>query len=261
MFIQNVWAHRWLVLRLAISDFKMRFLGSSLGILWAFLLPLINIFVMWFAFEMGFKTKKVGNVPFILWLATGFCPWSFFSEFVIVGSQSIREKSFLVKKMVFPVELLPLIKALSSSIVLVFLTMVCMTLFLLYGHRPVLTWFQIPYYMLCVFCLGLVVVQPISAVVVFYIDALMLTNVLVQIGFWITPIFWSYDFLPEWAKLYVDLNPMSYIVNGFRDSFMTEVWFWQHGWETLYFWAFILFFEWAGMFLFRRLRPYFADVI
>lgn len=216
---------------------------------------------MWFAFQHGLKSGSVSGVPFVLWLVTGLFPWTFFSDSVSASMNSILEKSFLVKKMVFPVELLPLIKVIAASFVFVFLTAVMIVLFLAKGTGVTVYWLQLPYYMVCLAALVLSLSWITSAVVVFYRDLGQVINVCLQLGFWATPVFWNPEALPEDWRWIVFANPVNYVVNGFRDSLILErglIQSWRHG---LYFWACVIVTAWLGRKVYRRLRPHFADVL
>lgn len=259
--ISAVIKNRSLVWSLAKHDIKSRYLGSALGSIWIFVLPLINLAVMWFAFEKGLKVGKTNGVPFILFLVTGMFPWSFFSEAVSSASNAILEKSFLVKKVVFQVELLPVVKVVAAFILFLFLLSVMILTFLVYGYRPSMYWLQIPYYMICLLALVSAIAWVTSSVVVFYRDLGQVVAVALQIGFWATPIFWSPTLLPESLKFVTLLNPMAYIVGGFRDTFINQRWIWESPKEVLFFWGIVSLVTLWGLRLFSKLRPHFADVL
>jgi ABC-type polysaccharide/polyol phosphate export permease len=98
-------------------------------------------------------------------------------------------------------------------------------------------------------------------VVVFYRDLGQVIGMLIQIGFWITPIFWSPETLPEEFKFLFFFNPVSYVVMGYRNSLISKIWFWQEPWQTFYFWLLVFSLSIFGLFIFKRLRPHFADVL
>lgn len=260
-FLRELLRHRGIVWSLVKNDIRSRYLGSALGVIWIFILPLINLLIMWFAFEQGLKAGKQNGVPFILWLITGMFPWSFFSESVSTSTGSIIEKSFLVKKVVFNVELLPFVKIFSSFILFVFLFSIMVGVFLIYGFFPNLYWLQLPYYTICLICLIMSLSWLGSAVVIFYRDLNQLIAVGLQIGFWATPIFWSPELLPAHLKFITFINPVNYVVSGYRDSFIMQQWAWEKPWVTIYFWCFVYICSTLSLVVFRRLRPHFADVL
>jgi ABC-type polysaccharide/polyol phosphate export permease len=86
-------------------------------------------------------------------------------------------------------------------------------------------------------------------------------NILLQFGMWITPIMWDYHLFGESMLKYLKLNPFFYISEGYRDSMLNHVWFWEKPVLTLYFWLVALLIFAIGTALFKRLRPHFADVL
>jgi len=120
IFLTDLYKIRALIWQLTKRDFKSRYLGSYLGLLWAFIHPSVTIMVLWFVFQVGFKSRPVQNVPFILWLMSGIIPWFFFSEAFASASNSIVEYNYLVKKVVFRVSALPLVKILSATFIHLF---------------------------------------------------------------------------------------------------------------------------------------------
>ena len=92
-FIKELWSEKKLVWELAKNDCKARFSSSALGAVWTFLQPLINILVIWYVFEIGFKNPPVDDVPFIVWYLPAFLSWNFFSEGVSTSTTSQLEYS------------------------------------------------------------------------------------------------------------------------------------------------------------------------
>ena len=97
-----------MILSLAKSDFKKRFVGSYFGILWMFIQPLATILVYTLIFQVGFKSvPPVPGVPYVLWLIPGIIPWFYFQDSLLQGTGVLYEYNFLVKKVVFNVAMLP----------------------------------------------------------------------------------------------------------------------------------------------------------
>lgn len=260
-FFYSIFDQRKVIWSLVVNDIRTRYMGSIFGSLWVFVLPMLNISIMWFAFEHGLKQGGVNGTPFIVWLVAGMVPWIFFSDAVANSTGSIIEKSFLVKKIVFNVELLPLVKILASLILFIFLSIIMILLALGYGFYPDKYWFQLPYYMVCIISLVFALSWLTSSVVVFYRDFGQLIAVVLQVGFWATPVFWSVDLLSENLRFFVMLNPVAYVVGGYRESLISKIWFWERPVQMACFWVVVVTFCIVGMKLFRRLRPHFADVL
>ncbi len=260
-FLVDVFRHRQTIKELTRNDFRSRYLGSFLGITWAFIQPTITILIMWFIFEAGFKTGPVGDCPFVLWLMSGLLPWFFFSEGLQNATNSIIDNSYLVKKVVFKVSILPIIKILSSLIVHSFFISVLVLLFAVYQREFSLHVLQIPFFVLltCLLVLGLSWLT--SALVIFVRDLGQIIAILLQFGFWLTPIFWSMEMVPERYHTILKLNPVFFIVEGYRNSLIYHRWFWEHPSQAIYFFSVTGTVFFLGAFVFMRLRPHFADVI
>ncbi|MBE0575131.1 MAG: ABC transporter permease [Desulfuromonadales bacterium] len=260
-FLLNLFHNRALILQLTIRDFRTRYLGSYLGLLWAFIQPIITIIIFWFVFELGFKSAPVGNFPFVLWLITGIIPWFFIADTLSSATGSIVENSFLVKKVVFRVSMLPIVKLLSALMIHLFFVGVIFLFFTVYGIYPTIYSFQVVYYLFAMIVMLLGLSWLTSALVIFLKDIGQIVAMILQFGFWGTPIFWSLNIIPEKYHLYLKLNPTYYVIQGYRDSFINNVWFWEHPIYGLYywFWAGLIFV--SGAVVFNRLRPHFADVL
>ena len=253
--------NRKLLWQMTKRDFKQRYLGSYLGILWAFIQPTITILIFWFVFQIGFKAMPVDNFPFILWLVCGMFPWFFFSESIQSAATSILESSYLVKKIVFRVELLPIVKIVSALIVHLFFVMVLFLMFAAYGYSVSIYNLQIVYYFFAMFCLSLGISWLTSSLTVFLRDVGQFVAMIMQFGFWATPIFWSLKIIPPEYETLFKINPAYYFIEGYRQSFIYHEWFWEHYNLTTYFWAVTLLIMFVGAICFKKLRPHFADVL
>ncbi len=260
-FLIDIVKSRKIIFELSKKDLQNRYLGSHLGIIWAFIQPMITIFIFWFVFQVGFKSAPVDNFPYVLWLVCGMVPWFFFSEGLQSATNSILDNSYLVKKVVFRVSTLPIIRILSSLLIHTFFILVIFIMFLIYGYKPSIYNLQVFYYLICTITLLLGLSWIASALVVFIRDLGNIISILIQFGFWLTPIFWSFKIMPEKYHFILKLNPLYYIVEGFRDTFINHIWFWQHYNVTISFWSITLTLLIIGVILFKRLRPHFADVL
>ena len=109
-FLKELFGNRKLILNLAKNDFKTKYAGSYLGIVWAFIQPVVTVLVYWFVFEVGLRQTGNAEVPFVLWLIAGLVPWFFFSDALNGGTNSLLEYNYLVKKVVFKISVLPIVK-------------------------------------------------------------------------------------------------------------------------------------------------------
>lgn len=260
-FIHDIWIQRAMIWSLSVNDFKARFSSSFFGAFWAFVQPLVNVLVYWFVFEVGFRSAPVDNVPFILWFTPAYISWLYFSETLVYSSACLAEYAFLVKKMNFRTSVLPVVKMMSGLFLHLFFTLFVFLLNILYGNSVQLIWFQSLYYMfaMCIFTLGLGFLA--SSIALFFRDITQIIQVLLQVGFWMTPIFWYADSIPQSMMLVLKFNPMFYIVRGYRDSFIYGVPFYERMGTSLYFWGITAIIFAVGALIFHRMRPHFADVL
>ena len=128
--------NRQLIWNLSKNDFKTKYAGSYLGIIWAFVQPVVTILVYWFVFQVGFRSQEVVNFPFVLYLTCGMVPWFFFQDALNGGTTALIEYSYLVKKVVFPVDIIPVISLTSSSFIGLFLVLIAIVASSIYGYFP-----------------------------------------------------------------------------------------------------------------------------
>ncbi|MBT0663411.1 ABC transporter permease [Geobacter pelophilus] len=260
-FIAELFSRRQLILEMTRRDFNAKYLGSYLGMLWAFVHPTVYIVILWFIFGYVFRSQPVSGVPYIIWLSAGIIPWFFFSDALSSATSSILENSFLVKKVAFSIGILPLVKLLSTLVIHLFFMVLIVLLFAGNGSIPPLQTLQIPYYLFASLVLLTGLSWLFSALIIFLRDIGQLVAMALQFLFWGTPIFWSVKQLPSKYQPIIKLNPVVYIVEGYRDSLINRVWFWEHWLQTVYFWVIAILLLLIGAVVFRRLRPHFADVL
>mgnify|MGYP002509941952 FL=1 len=263
----ELWQNRKLIWKLSKNDFKKRYAGSYMGVVWGFAQPLVTVLMYYLVFDKIFGTKAVElrsgvEVPFALFITAGLVPWFFFSEAISQGTMSLIEYSYLVKKVVFKISILPVIKVLAATFSHLFFLGLAVLLGCIYGYYPSVYLLQVVYYGLCLFLLVLAMSYTTCAVVIFFRDLSQIISICLQVGIWATPILWSLDSLhnPVVVTL-LKLNPLVYIVNGYRDSVYGYHWFFEDLSGTLYFWALTALLFLLGAAIFKKLKVHFADVI
>ncbi|MCR4890671.1 MAG: ABC transporter permease [Lachnospiraceae bacterium] len=259
----ELWQNKELIWKLSKNDFKSKYAGSYLGIVWAFVQPVVTVLVYWFVFSVGARTDVTGETtyPFVLWLIAGIVPWFFFQDAWNQGTSALLAYQFLVKKVVFKISILPIIKVISCLFIHIFLTGVACVLLILCGYPPTLYWLQLFYFTFCIFMLVLGMSYVTCSIVVFFRDIGQIIGILMQIGVWITPIMWHLDALSRNWQIVFKLNPVYYAVDGYRMALLDKMWFWEHFYSTAYFWIFTCAMFLFGAVVFRRLKVHFADVL
>ena len=141
------------------NDFKNKYAGSFFGVFWAFVQPVVIILLYWFVFQVAFGSGDEDGAPFVLWLMAGLVPWFFFSEAWMGATNCFIEYSYLVKKVVFDIKLLPIVKVSSAIYVHLFFVGIMIILYAVTGRFPGVIILQLLYYSFCLFCLVLALLQ------------------------------------------------------------------------------------------------------
>jgi len=264
---KELFQSRELIWKLAKNDFKKRYAGSYLGFIWALVQPVITVLMYWIVFDVVFNTRSQMiasgvEVPYVLFLTAGLVPWFYFSEALTNGTNALLEYSYLVKKVVFKISILPIIKLIAATFIHVFFVCILIFISCLYGNYPTIYMIQLIYYSFCTFVLVLALSYWTSAIVVFFKDLGQIINIVLQVGMWATPILWDINMINDERLLFIlKLNPMVYIVNGFRMSIYSREWFFTHFYSSTYFWLFTMTLFCLGSLVFKKLKIHFADVL
>lgn len=258
---------RHLIWKLAKNDFKKRYAGSYLGFVWALVQPVVTVLMYWIVFDVVFNTRSEMvssgvEVPYVLFLTAGLVPWFYFSEAITNGTNALLEYSYLVKKVVFNISILPIIKLIAATFIHVFFVAVLILVSVIYGYYPTLYTLQVVYYSFCLFVLVLAMSYCTCAVVIFFRDLAQIINIGLQVGMWATPILWNIGMIGDdrFVTL-LKLNPLVYIVNGYRNAIYGDEWFFEHFYSSTYFWIFTVTLFCIGSLIFKRLKVHFADVL
>lgn len=265
----ELWQSRHLIWKLAKNDFKKRYAGSYLGAVWAMAQPVVTIAMYYLVFDLVFNSRgpvlsNGREIPYVLSLTAGLVPWFFFSEALNHGTMALLEYNYLVKKVVFKISILPIIKVIGATFIHAFFVLVMLVVASCYGFFPTFYTLQLLYYSACLFIFVLAICYTTCAVVIFFRDLSQIISIALQIGMWATPILWKLEDLePKMGRLVnlFKINPLVYIVNGYRNSVYGSQWFFEDLGYTAYFWIVTVVLFGVGAMIFKRLKVHFADVL
>ncbi len=265
----ELWQNRELIWKLARNDFKKRYAGSYLGIVWAMIQPMVTVGMYFIVFGvimkqragMAMQGSTLVEVPYVLYLTAGLVPWFFFTEALNGGTMALIEYNYLVKKVVFKISILPIIKIIGALFVHVCFIVIMLVVGCFFGFYPTLYTLQIFYYTFCLFILVLGMSYATSAIVIFFRDLQQIVAIILQLGMWATPIMWDMSGFNPTVQVLLKLNPLVYIVNGYRDAMYDKGLFYQDFYSMMYFWVFTVVVFGLGALIFKRLKPHFADVL
>ena len=232
----ELFQNRHLIWKLAKNDFKKRYAGSYLGAVWAMAQPVVTVAMYYIVFDKIFLTA-------------GLVPWFYFSEALNNGTNALLEYNYLVKKVVFKISILPIIKIIAATFIHVFFVCLLLIVAAIYGYYPTIYTIQIIYYSFCLFIFVLALSYTTCAVVVFFRDL----SQIISIGL-------LEALSPKWIMI-LKLNPLVYIVNGYRSAIYEKEWFFRDFFSTMYFWIVTVVLFGLGAVIFKRLKVHFADVL
>jgi lipopolysaccharide transport system permease protein len=257
-----LWKHRALAFELARRDFSGRYRGSFGGVMWSFIQPLFLLSVYTIAFGVILKARwgfSGSTAEYALMLFAGLIVFNAFSEVVNKSTTLVTNNPNFVKKIVFPLELLPIITITTALVhALIGIAIWFLGYFIIFGE-PKVAVILFPLILICFIPLLLGIGWLLSALGVIVKDVNQLTGMLSHTLLFLTPIFYSVEAAPPLLQNLLMLNPLTFLVEQFRlILFYGQVPALKA--LVLYF-ALASFFAWASLILFRRLRPVFADMV
>lgn len=264
LYLQNIktcFRYLPIICHLSRWELKLRYAGTFGGVVWLILLPLTMALVYWYVFAVGLRTQGPNDTPYILWFLCGFIPWLSFNETLLNNVTAISRSAHLVKNVIFPLEILPIINIVVSQVTHLVLFVVLLVLLAWYQISLTSYAFQFIYYYFALLVLSSGLSLMLAALNVFFKDLAQALSIILNILFWLTPIVWTPNLLsPAMQKLLL-FNPIYYIVNGYRECFLYPHAIWQHLQPTIFFWMINGLLFVLGLSIFRWFRPDFADVL
>lgn len=253
--------NRGLLWSLAVYELRGRYAATLAGSVWAVVNPLVLIGVFWFITSYGLKITFEDGPPYFLMVFCGIVPWLAFAEALGGGTNAVLSHGYLVKKIAFPLEILPLVPIVSTIIIHAVLVAFLLFIMTVNGLPPRLPFIQILYFSFAMLAFAGALSLTLGAINVFQRDTAHVVGAILTIWFWVTPIIWPVSNLPEWALNILRLNPMFYIVEGYRGVLLFDQPFWFQWPLDAWFWGITLALMLLGSIVFRRLKPHFGDVI
>ena len=254
--IKNLYNYRELLKSNVKKEIRGKYKGSFLGVLWSFLNPLLQVavYAIVFPYIMRIKTPN-----YLQYLIVGIIPWTFFTTVLNQGMIAVRMNAGIIKKVYFPREILPISVAL-SGLVNFFISCIIILIFCIFGGLGV-SWhlLLLPVFAVIQFFLTLGIVLALSAINIYIKDVEYIVQFFINMMFYGTPILYSTELFPERLRWVLYLNPLTELINAYRDLFM------YHKLPELLPTAYllgitaVLFF--IGLAIFRKLEKGFAEEV
>jgi len=258
--LASLWTHRNVLKALARHDLRKTYAGSAAGVLWAVITPLVPLLIFTAVFALGLRLS-LGRAPYMFGFAAAYVPWVFLSNAITGAAASIVDHRHLVKRVLFPIEIIPadpiLVHTLPHAILIVLTAVACVIGS--YAHFPQLL--SLVYFYACAAVLTISAGLFLAALAVLVRDVQQILPSFLNVWFWITPIAWAGSSLPPAGRRLLVLNPAAYIVSGYRYALMPSVFPPPALYETAFFWGIAIVLLLIASVCFRRLREHFWECL
>jgi len=260
--VHSLWRNRQLIVQMTIREVAGRYKGSIIGLAWSFFNPIFMLVVYTFIFSVIFKSRWGSNdsqTLFALVLFVGMIVLGLFSEVVNRAPSIILANVNYVKKVVFPIEILPVIAMCTALFHTIVSLSVLLMAFLIFNGFLYWTVIFIPLILLPLVIVTLGISWMLAAIGVFLRDLSQTIALITTVLMFLSPVFYPVTAVPESFRPFIMANPLTFIIEQSR-----EVVIWGHlpNWIGLgVYTLFATMFAWAGYFLFQKMRKGFADVL
>jgi ABC-type polysaccharide/polyol phosphate export permease len=259
--LRHLFRYRGLIQSLVARELKARYRGSVLGFFWSFVNPLLLLLIYSFVFTYIIQSRAPGHDHYALFMFCGILPWSWFSASLLESSNALIASGNLIKKVLFPAEILPIVTVLANMIHF-FLGLSILGAFLFYYGRPLnaaeLAWFPAVVAVQLLLTLGLALM--LSALTVHFRDLRDILSNLLTFWFFATPIIYPMLLAPPDGKRLLNLNPFTHLAISYQEILYYEGpyghWKWLIALAVGSAGLFV-----AGYFVFDRLRDSFAEEV
>ena len=259
--LRNLLKYRGLVQSLVVRDLKARYRGSVLGFFWSFVNPLLLLLIYSFVFTVVLPGTHPGIEPYALFVFCGILPWTWFSTSLLEASGVLISGGNLIKKVLFPAEVLPIVTVL-ANMVHFFLGLPILAAFLIYYRVPLnleeLAWFPLVVATQLLLTLGLALI--VSALTVHFRDLKDILANLLTFWFIATPIIYPMSMAPGVGKMLLNLNPFTHLAISYQEILFYDGPYGHWRWLLALLVASAGLFM-GGYFLFDRLRDSFAEEV
>ena len=253
----------YLIQRLAMFQLKIDNRNNYLGLIWEVLNPAIQMTMYWFVFGLGIRgNEDVNGVPYVFWMLAGICMWFFMNQGILDGTRSIHQKFNMVAKMNFPLSAIPSYIITGKFYGHLILVVLIMIVFWTGGFFPSIHYIQLIYFISLSYIFTFSITLLTSTLAVVVRDIQMVIQSILRVMFFVSPILWLPDRLPEFLQKFMMFNPFHYLANGYRAALLDQEWYIIDQWQmTVYNLGLIVFLLIVGASAHYKFRDRFSDFI
>lgn len=235
---------------------------SKFGLFWNFASPGIQVLTYWLVFGIGMNRRGYDGVEYLPWAIVGFSAWWYIQPCITNGCSAVFSKINVITKMKFPISILPAticVKELFNHVCMLLITVVVLFFF---GYYPNIHWLNLVYYAFCAFMFVEALSLVTSVLTMIWRDVKKLVVSLMRMLLYLSPVLWPAAFSGyPFMTFVMKLNPVYYIVVGYRDSIFFGKNFWQHPAMTVYFWVVVIILFVMGSSLMYHFKRKMVDMI
>lgn len=243
----------WLLTK---KEITLKYKRTFLGILWSLLNPIFLAIVLYIAFKIFLRIQMENYTFFFL---SALFPWNWFSASVIMSTGTLTSNVNLIKKIRFPRHFLILATILGQLVNLLFAIPILVGFSYYYGEGPSINWIiSIPLLIIIQFIVTIGICLAISMINAYFRDMEYIVGIVITLLFWMTPIIFPLNIVPEEYRIYLIINPLTYLITAWRDTFMSNLIDWGNIGISF---GCSLAFLFLGIFVFQKLGKRLDEVI
>lgn len=255
--LHELWAYRELISSFTLRDVKLRYKQTGLGIMWAIIQPLLTMIIFTIIFGGLAKIPSEG-VPYPVFVLAALLPWMLFAEGLTRSTTSMVANANIMTKVYFPRLIMPLSSIISPLVDFAVSLVILFALMFYYGFVPTINILFLPLFVLLALATSLAVGLWLSALNVKYRDFQYTVPFIIQIWMFASPVVYGSSLVPESMRVWYGLNPMAGVIEGFRWALVgTDA----PSAMILVSVAVVAVLLISGMFYFRRMEQYYADIV
>ncbi len=256
---KDIWNYRELAFNLAKRDITVRYKQTRIGLGWAIIAPIINMFVSTFIFGTLAGLSSDGGAPYFIMVYAGSIPWAIFQQNVLQTSSTFINNAALMKKVYYPRILSPIGAALASLFDSLVSIIVLIIMMLIVGYLPTVRFLLFPVFLLLNLALGLFAGLFLSAFNVKWRDMAQIIPFVLSIAQYVCPVSYSISSIPEKYRLIYSLNPATGLISAFKWCVIGDMTFdWLSFGVAI---AWLCLFIVTGIVLFRKTERNFVDIV
>lgn len=257
----ELWSNRQRLWRLTIHENKAKSAEMVLGRIWNFLNPALQILVYWFVFDVGLHNGAVEGVPYVVWLTCGLLPWMYINNAMNNSSVSISQFSRVLQNIAFPLALVPAKSVFAAWFEHLYTVVIMFAVALISGVKPTWHMLEVVYYMVASLTFLTAFSLIASSLTAVFRDFHQFLQPMIRMLFYISNVVWKPGVNAGSWSIIMRINPLAYLIDGYRNALLYGIPFWGSWRQALCFWGITLVMLVIGCRLHVKLRDRFIDLV